>query len=82
MTTMSINERSAASLRDTLFQTIDDLRAGKIDVAHANAVTKAAEAIVKSVDMQIAFERLRIESKVPAMLPAMHLVPKLPRAEK
>lgn len=70
-------ERSAAGLREALFDAIDGLRSGKLDVKRANAISSAAGAIIKSMDTQIAFEKLRIDSKVPAALPAMHLVPKL-----
>lgn len=70
-------ERSAAGLRDVLFGAIEDLRAGRIDVAQANAISKAAETIIKSVDSQIDYERLRLDSKVPANLPNMPLVPRL-----
>lgn len=56
-------DRSASGLRDVLFGTIEDLRAGRLDVAKANAIAKTAEMILKSVETQIAFERLRIDSK-------------------
>lgn len=71
------SERSAAGLRDVLFQAIDDLRAGSIDVATANAISKASLAILASVDTQIEFEKLKLDSKVPGNLPEMHLVPRL-----
>lgn len=56
-------DRSASGLRDVLFGTIEDLRAGRLDVAKANAIAKTAETILKSVETQIAFERLRMDSK-------------------
>lgn len=69
------SERSFSGLRDTLFAAIDDLRNGRIDVKQANAIAKTAETIVKTVDTQIAYERLRLDSKVPGVLGAMPLVP-------
>jgi hypothetical protein len=56
-------DRSASGLREVLFGTIEDLRAGRLDVAKANAIAKTAETILKSVETQIAFERLRMDSK-------------------
>ena len=73
------SERSAAGLRDVLFQAIDDLRSGAIDVPTANAISKAAVAILQSVDTQIEFEKLKLDSKVPGNLPEMHLVPRIGR---
>lgn len=75
-------ERSASGLRDLLFQSIEDLRTGRIDVAQANAISKSAEAIIKSVEMQVNYERLRITSEVPGVLPAMPLVPRLKDASR
>lgn len=74
------SDRSASGLRDVLFQAIDDLRSGAIDVATANSISKAAETILKSVDTQINFEKLKLDSKVPGSLPEMPLVPRIGRA--
>lgn len=67
-------DRSAAGLREALFDAIDGLRSGALDVKQANAIAGAAGTIIKSMDSQIAFERLRMEKKVPFALPSMSLV--------
>ena len=66
-----------ADLRALLFESIRLLRVGKIDVKTGNAIAKSAETIIKSVDTQVEYEKLRLDSKVPAHLPAMDLVPKI-----
>lgn len=66
-------ERSASGLREALFDAIDGLRAGSLDVKQANAIAAAAGTILKSIDTQVAFERLRME-KGPEALPQMQLV--------
>lgn len=75
-------ERSAAGLREALFDTIDALRAGRIDVQQANAIAKSAETILKSVDVQISYERLRLDSKTMGDLGSMPLVAALPHERR
>jgi hypothetical protein len=74
-------ERSTAGLREALFDTIDGLRAGTVTIQQASAISQAAATIVKSIDTQIKFEALRIDNKIPATLPAMHLIPRIRNAE-
>lgn len=76
-TTKAPIERSTAGLREALFDTIDGLRAGTVTIQQASAISQAAATIVKSIDTQIKFEALRLESKIPATLPAMHLIPRI-----
>lgn len=66
--------RDTSGLREVLFRTIEDLTAGKIDVASANAISKAADTILKTVDVQISFERLRLDAKRDINLNALPLV--------
>ena len=70
-------DRTTAGLHDALFQAIDDLRTGAIDEKRANAISNLARAVIESVEVQVAYEKLRLDSKVPANLPEMALVPKL-----
>jgi hypothetical protein len=67
-------ERSAAGLREALFDAIDGLRSGKLDVKQSNAIATAAGTILKSIDTQVAFERLRLDKKIPGALGDMPLV--------
>lgn len=75
-------ERSTAGLREAMFATLDDLRAGRCDARHAKAVADLGKTIVTTVAVQLAYEKARLESKVPAILPEMRLVPALPAAKK
>lgn len=72
-------DRSMMGLRDALFDALDDLRAGRIDKSQAMAVTATAATIIKSVDTQLAYERARLESKIPANLTELPLNRRLPR---
>jgi hypothetical protein len=67
-------DRSADGLREALFDAIDGLRSGAIDEKRANAIANQANVILKSIDTQVAFERLRLEKKAPEALPPMKLV--------
>lgn len=66
--------RNTSGLRAVLFDTIEDLRGGRIDVQKANAISKAADTILKTVDTQIAWERLRLDSKHDISLNALPLI--------
>lgn len=73
-----------ASLRRQLAETLIGLRAGKIDVATAQTICKVAHAILKSAEVQMQFERMRLANEVPSSLPEMPLSPRLkefPRSE-
>jgi len=66
-----------AGLRDTLFDTIDQLRDGSIDVSTAKSVAVLAQTILNSAAIQMQYEKMRLESEVPSTLPEMPLTPKL-----
>lgn len=70
--------RTTAGLRDVLFDTIDKLRAGEIEVEEASAIANLSKVIVQSVSVQLAYERARLANEVPAVLPEMRLTPALP----
>jgi hypothetical protein len=70
-------ERSAAGLREVLFAAIDDLRSGAIDDKKARSIATLSQQIIGSIEAQVAYEKLRLDSKVPGTLPEMALVPKL-----
>lgn len=52
-------ERSSKGLRDVLFQTIDDLRAKRIDASDAKSIALLASTVIDSVHMEIAVAKLR-----------------------
>lgn len=55
--------RTSAGLRDALFDTLDNLRTGKISPTSANATAKIAAAIVSTVEMEL--EVHRIMNRIP-----------------
>lgn len=71
-------DRTTAGLRDVLFQAIDDLRSGVIDDKKARSIAALSREIIASVEAQVAYEKLRLDSKVPGTLPEMALVPRIP----
>jgi hypothetical protein len=66
-----------AGLRSTLFETIDQLRSGVIDDKTAKSVAVLSQTILNSAQVQMDYEKLRLDSMVPGSLPEMPLVPKL-----
>lgn len=75
-------QRSMSGLRETLFSALDDLRSGKIDEKQAKSVAQLSQTILNTVSVQVEYEKLRIASEVPKILPAMDLIPKLADASK
>jgi hypothetical protein len=69
--------RSAAGLREGLFEMLEQLRAGKVDVQTAKTYAALSMTIIKSVEVQLEYERMRIANEVPAHLSDMSLVPAL-----
>lgn len=71
-------DRTMNGVREALFDAIDGLRAGRIDAKDAKTMATIALALIKSVDVQLNFEKLVLESKVPKRLPSMPLMPLIP----
>jgi len=55
----SQTDRTSLGLRDTLFDTLDDLRKGNIEPKDAAAVCKVALTICKTVELEMAAEQVR-----------------------
>lgn len=70
-------ERSMAGLRDSIFEMMEALRAGDVEEPVARTYAQLAITAIKSVEVQINYERLRLDSKVPGHLPEMRLTPPL-----
>lgn len=68
-------KRTMGGMRESLFVVIDNLICGELDPSVANSITSAANCIINSVKAQVNFEVLRLDSTVPAILPAMALTP-------
>lgn len=71
-----------AGLREHLFDVLEQLKMGKIDGQTAGAAAKVAQAILKSAEVQMNYERMRLENLLPAVLPEMALSPPLLAAPK
>lgn len=80
MTTPKKVGRDMDGLREALFDALDKLANNEIESSHAKAAATIALTIIKSVEVQIEYERLRIDSKVPTSLPNMPLQQRLPKA--
>ena len=74
---LAVIARSAAGLREAMFRAMEDLRSGGIDVAQAKQIAALGMVIVKSVEVQIVFERARLEDAIPSHLSEMKLIPPL-----
>lgn len=70
-------DRSMDGLREYLFDALDRLRNGKIDAAQAKHVATISMTLIRSVEVQMKFEALKLESKQPGHLPTMPLIPKI-----
>lgn len=68
---------SMAGLREHLFDVLEQLKAGKLDAQTAGAAAKVAQAILKSAEVQMSYERMRLDNLLPAILPEMALSPPL-----
>lgn len=51
-------QRSSNGLRETLFDTLDSLIMGEIEVAEAKTRAKVADSILKSVALDLEYQRL------------------------
>lgn len=70
-------DRTMAGLRDSLFDVMEKLQAGQIEDSTAKTYAALAMTAIKSVEVQIEYERLKLGSEVPAVLPEMKLTPPL-----
>ena len=52
-----VTEQSTVGLRETLFQELDELRAGRSNPQRASAAAKLAVQIINSAKMEIEFQR-------------------------
>ena len=66
-------ERSAVGLREALFDQLEKLDSSEISSQQASAFSKLAAEIIKCTEMQLRFEKMRLESQVPSNLPEMNL---------
>lgn len=71
-------DRSAAGLRDMLFDCIEKVRAGTMEISEAQTIVKLSGTIIASANTQLEFERLRLGSEIPGTLGEMKLVPAIP----
>lgn len=55
-----MTKRNAESLRDALFDELESLRADKTDATRAKAVASLAIAMLKSVDVEMAFREQNV----------------------
>lgn len=60
------NKLTMAELRNELFGILKDLKAGKITPQQAQAGAKVAQAILKAVEVQVTYEKLRLAKELPA----------------
>lgn len=68
-------KRSASGLRESLFDMLELLRAGEVDVQTAKTYALLSMTIIKATEMQLQYEKMRLDSEVPSHLTDMSLVP-------
>lgn len=73
-------QRSVAGLREGLFSMLDKIAAGKVENATAKTYAHTAMTIVKSLEVQLEFERMRIAKEIPISLDEIALVPMLEKS--
>ena len=66
-------ERSAVGLREALFDQLEKLDNSEITTQEATSFSKLAAEIIRCTEMQLRFEKMRLESQVPSNLPEMNL---------
>lgn len=76
------NRNTMAALRETLFDVLEQVRSGKMSGQDAGAAAKVAHAILKSAEVQMDYERLRLADELPTVLPEMALTPPLRTIER
>ena len=66
-----------AALREHLFDVLEELKTGKINAQQAQASAKVAHAILKSAEVQMVYEKMRLDDQLSGVLPEMALSPPL-----
>lgn len=80
-TTIQKSTRSISGLRETLFETLDELRGGTMEPHKAKAVMYVAQVILNTVQVQMQVERLQTRSEL-QMLPDVPLSVRAPKLGK
>jgi hypothetical protein len=70
-------KRSGANLREGLFDMMERLRDGKVDVGTAKTYAALAMTICKSIEVQLEYERMRVAKELDGELGDMPMVPEL-----
>lgn len=70
-------ERTAAGLRDALFDQLERLRDRTCDSEEAKAFALLANGIIGSVEVQLKFEEMKVKGTIPQHLTEMNLIPPL-----
>lgn len=69
--------KTIADLRETLFQALDDVRSGKLDLDKARAINDIGKTIVDTAKVEVAYIKVVGEGES-AFLPKQNTPPKLP----
>lgn len=70
-------KRTGGGLREGLFDMMERLRDGSVDVGTAKAYAALAMTICKSIEIQLEYERMKIAKELPGELGDMTMVPAL-----
>lgn len=69
--------RTGSGLREGLFDMMERLRDGKVDVGTAKTYAALAMTICKSIEVQLEYERMKVSKELPGELGDMTMVPAL-----
>lgn len=68
-------KRTAAGLRDGLFEMLEALKSGKVDAKAAQSYAQLSMTILKSLEVQMQYEKMVRAKELPEALPDLELVP-------